>query len=79
MLPAWHGGQEPALVPPRGQVSLPLAGSAGGFGQGIGGPQGAEGGLVMGTKLSLRAPSRRGNGATGCQCSLWERHTCRKK
>lgn len=46
-------------------------------------PTGSRGGtrrgLATGVKLSLRAPSRQGNGATGCQCSLCEHHACRKK
>lgn len=40
--------------------------------------QRAEGGRG-GAKLSLHALSRRGSRATGCQCSLWERHASRKK
>lgn len=60
-------------------MPLPLAASAGGFSRGIGDLQGTWRGPVMRAKPSLHAPSRQGNGATGCQCSLCECHACRKK
>lgn len=63
----------------RGQVPLPLPEGLDGASVTCREHRGDARGWAMGAKPSLRAPSRQGNRATGCQCSLCERHTCREE